>query len=185
MRINPVLPGEMMKSDTAEITASRLGHPPYPCWAFLVASALGIGRLRPAPGTWGSLAAVLIWRGLYPITPPTFHLSTLVSLIAIAVILGIPAATLVSRATGVTDPQWVVIDELAGQWTTLLFAPVSWKTLLTGFILFRGFDILKPPPVRQLERLRTGFGIVADDLGAGVYALVGMQLLLHFKLLSP
>ena len=174
-----------MKSDPGGITDSSLGHAPYPRWAFLVASALGIGCLRPAPGTWGSLAAVLIWRGLYPLIPPGMDLGALFSLIAIAVLLGIPAATRVSQATGVTDPQWVVIDELAGQWTTLLFAPASWKTLLTGFILFRGFDILKPPPVRQLERLRAGFGIVADDLGAGVYALVGMQLLLHFKLLSP
>jgi len=183
--INPVLPGETMKSDTAEIRASRLRHPPYPRWAFLVASAFGIGRLWPAPGTWGSLAAVLIWWGLSPMIPPRLQPGALVSLIAIAVVLGVPAATRVSRATGVTDPQHVVIDELAGQWTTLLLAPVSWKTLLTGFILFRGFDILKPPPVRQLERLRAGFGIVADDLGAGVYALIGMQLLLHFKLLSP
>jgi phosphatidylglycerophosphatase A len=79
----------------------------------------------------------------------------------------------------------VVIDEVAGQWIALLFVPVAWKTLLAGFILFRGFDILKPPPVRQLERLPEGTGIVVDDVAAGLYALLVMQLLLYFRLLSP
>jgi phosphatidylglycerophosphatase A len=78
----------------------------------------------------------------------------------------------------------VVIDEVAGQWITLLFVPVTWKTLAVGFILFRGFDIVKPPPVRQLERLPEGTGIVVDDIGAGIYALAVMQLLLNFGLLS-
>jgi phosphatidylglycerophosphatase A len=103
---------------------------------------------------------------------------------AAAVALGIPAATRVARASGTKDPHFVVIDEVAGQWVTLLFVPVTWKTLAVGFILFRGFDILKPPPVRQLERLPEGTGIVVDDVGAGIYALAVMQLLLHFGLLS-
>ncbi len=90
-----------------------------------------------------------------------------------------------ARASGVKDPQFVVIDELAGQWVALLFAPLTWKTLAVGFILFRGFDIVKPPPVRQLERLPEGTGIIVDDLAAGFYALGVMQLLLHFRLLSP
>jgi len=77
----------------------------------------------------------------------------------------------------------VVIDEVAGQWITLLFAPVAWKTVLAGFILFRAFDIVKPPPVRQLERLPEGAGIVIDDVGAGLYGLAVMQIVLHFGLL--
>jgi phosphatidylglycerophosphatase A len=84
----------------------------------------------------------------------------------------------------VKDPQFVVIDEVAGQWITLLFAPVAWKTMLAGFILFRGFDIVKPPPVRQLERLPEGTGIVVDDVAAGVYALAVLQLLIHFGFLA-
>jgi phosphatidylglycerophosphatase A len=103
---------------------------------------------------------------------------------AIAVALGISAATRVARASGVKDPQFVVIDEVAGQWITLLFAPVAWKTMLAGFILFRGFDIVKPPPVRQLERLPEGTGIVVDDVAAGVYALAVLQLLIHFGFLA-
>jgi phosphatidylglycerophosphatase A len=74
----------------------------------------------------------------------------------------------------------VVIDEVAGQFITLIAVPVSWKSLLVGFILFRGFDIVKPPPVRQLERLPEGVGIVVDDVGAGLYALAVMQILRHF-----
>ena len=77
----------------------------------------------------------------------------------------------------------MVIDEVAGQLIALIAAPATWKTLLAGFILFRGFDIVKPPPVRQLERLPEGSGIVLDDVAAGLYALAIMQLLLHFGLL--
>jgi phosphatidylglycerophosphatase A len=107
--------------------------------------------------------------------------ATLLALAAVAV--GIPAATRVSRATNLKDPQFVVIDEVAGQLVTMIAVPVSWKSLLLGFILFRGFDILKPPPVRQLEALPEGIGIVIDDVGAGLYALAIMQLALHYGFL--
>ncbi len=99
--------------------------------------------------------------------------------------VGIPAASRVARASGLKDPQFVVIDEVAGQLITMIAVPVSWKSVLLGFILFRGFDIVKPPPVRQLERLPEGFGIVIDDVGAGLYALAIMQVLLHSRVLAP
>jgi phosphatidylglycerophosphatase A len=102
----------------------------------------------------------------------------------LAVAIGIPAATLVARASGKKDPQFVVIDETAGQLITLIGAPVAWKSLLAGFILFRAFDIVKPPPIRLLERLPEGTGIVVDDVGAGLYALLVMQFLLHFGVLN-
>jgi len=98
--------------------------------------------------------------------------------------IGIPSATLAARASGTKDPQFVVIDEVAGQLIALIAVPLGWKTFLTGFILFRVFDIIKPPPVRQLERLPEGTGIVLDDVAAGIFALLGMHLLLHFGLLS-
>jgi phosphatidylglycerophosphatase A len=156
-----------------------------PLWATLIATFFGIGRLRPGPGTWGSLAAVLIWVGLSRFIQPTWQTPTLAGLAVIVTAIGIPAATAAAQASGVKDPQFVVIDEVAGQWITLLFAPVAWKTLLAGFILFRGFDIVKPPPVRQLEKLPAGTGIVLDDVAAGFYALAVMQLLLHLGILSP
>ena len=101
-------------------------------------------------------------------------------LIALVVAIGIPAATLEARGCGKKDPQHVVIDEVAGQLLTLIACPIVWQALLVGFILFRAFDIVKPPPVRSLERLPEGTGIVVDDLGAGIYALIVLQLLLHF-----
>lgn len=140
--------------------------------------------MRPGPGTWGSAAAVLIWFFLARWVPVEWQTALLATLAVAATAAGIPAATAFERASGGKDPQAVVIDEVAGQWVTLLFSPVSWKTLLVGFILFRAFDILKPPPVRQLERLPQGTGIVMDDVAAGLYALIVMQLLLHFGLLS-
>lgn len=162
-----------------EIPATRA-----PLWATVISTFFGIGRLRPGPGTWGSLAAALIWFALSRWIPAPTQSFILPILIACVVLVGIPAATRVANVSGVKDPQFVVIDEVAGQWITLLFVSVTWKTLLAGFILFRGFDILKPPPVRQLEKLPAGIGIVLDDVGAGVYAFIVMQLLLHFGILS-
>jgi phosphatidylglycerophosphatase A len=118
--------------------------------------------------------------------PPSPFLRTAVAiaLALLVTLIGIPAATQVARASGVKDPQFVVIDEVAGQLITLIAVPLGWKTFLLGFILFRIFDIVKPPPVRQLERLPEGTGIVLDDVAAGIYALAVMQLLLHSGLLK-
>lgn len=149
-------------------------------WAWLIATFFGAGRLPLAPGTWGSLAAVLLWWVLCRIIAAPQQPMTAGLLAAVSIALGIPAATRVERELRREDPQVVVIDEVAGQLITLIGVPVSWKTLLAGFILFRAFDTIKPPPVRQLERLPGGKGIVADDIGAGLYALTVMQLLLHF-----
>jgi phosphatidylglycerophosphatase A len=98
-------------------------------------------------------------------------------------LIGIAAATRVARASAAMDPQFVVIDEVAGQLIALIAVPLAWKTFLAGLILFRAFDIVKPPPVRQLERLPEGTGIVLDDVAAGIFALLAMHLLLHFGLL--
>jgi phosphatidylglycerophosphatase A len=153
-------------------------------WATLVATFFGIGHLRPGPGTWGSAVTVVLWWLLGREIAPSWQPWAAASLAGIAILAGIPAATRVARASGRKDPQFVVIDEVAGQLITLIAAPVAWQSLLLGFILFRGFDIVKPPPVRQLERLPEGAGIVSDDVGAGLYGLGVMQLILHFGLLS-
>jgi len=154
-------------------------RPDSPRWAFLVATFFGIGRLRPGPGTWGSAATVLLWAALSRLIAAPWQTIAIVSLAILTVVIGIPAATQVARATGGKDPQMVVIDEVAGQLLTLAAAPVAWKSLLVGFILFRGFDIVKPPPARNLERLPEGLGIVMDDVAAGIYGFTVMQVLLH------
>lgn len=176
------------ESDQQTQTDSSTGSPPSACsgaplWAKLVATFFGTGLLRPGPGSWGSAATVLLWSILSGWINPHWQAAATMSLAATAILIGIPAATHMARATGLKDPQFVVIDEVAGQLITLIAVPASWKSMLLGFILFRGFDIVKPPPVRQLEHLPEGFGIVIDDVGAGLYALVIMQLALHFGLL--
>ena len=163
---------------------SGKSRPRASLWAMLLATFFGVGRLRPGPGSWGSAATVLLWWLLARSISPTWQPWTAILLAAIAVLAGIPAATRVARASGLKDPQFVVIDEVAGQLITLIAVPLAWKSLLLGFILFRGFDIVKPPPVRLLERLPEGVGIVIDDVGAGVYGLAVMQVVLHFGLLA-
>jgi phosphatidylglycerophosphatase A len=126
---------------------------------------------------------VLLWWLLAFRLPAQLQVPAVLLLAGVATVLGIPAATRVVRQTGLEDPGFVVIDEVAGQLIALTAAPLRWKSLLLGFILFRAFDILKPPPLRLLERLPEGTGIVVDDIGAGLYALAGMQLLLHYGFL--
>jgi phosphatidylglycerophosphatase A len=151
-------------------------------WATLVATFFGVGYLRPGPGTWGSAATVLLWWLVARWIAHSWQPWAAALLALTAVLVGIPAATQVARASSRKDPQFVVIDEVAGQLITLIAAPTTWQSLLLGFILFRAFDIVKPPPVRQLERLPQGVGIVVDDVGAGLYGLAVMQVVLHFGL---
>ncbi len=115
--------------------------------------------------------------------PVAAQLWIAVAICVLATAIGIPAATIVARESGKKDPGHVVIDEVAGQALTLAVAPFAWKYLILSFILFRVFDILKPPPVRMLERLPDGTGIVVDDLGAGVYAAIVVLLVRHWHLL--
>lgn len=155
-----------------------------PLWATAIATFFGVGRLKPGPGTWGSAAAVLAWAAVSRSLPPSSRTATALALAVLTAGVGVPAATRVSRAWGKKDPQSVVIDEVAGQWIALIGVPLAWKTFLTSFILFRAFDIVKPPPVRQLEKLPEGAGIVLDDVAAGICSLVVMQLILHSGLLK-
>jgi phosphatidylglycerophosphatase A len=173
-----------MKTEEAGADISGAHARSAPPWASLIATFFGAGRLRPGPGSWGSAATVLLWWLVSRGIAVQWQSVAAVVLAGVAIVIGIPAATRVARASGIKDPQFVVIDEVAGQLITLVAAPVTWKTLLAGFILFRGFDIVKPPPVRQIERLPEGSGIVLDDVAAGIYAFIVMQVLLHFGVLG-
>ncbi len=164
---------------SAAVTAAD-SRPNAPLWANLVATFFGAGRLRPGPGTWGSLATVLLWALISWRIPAGNRTAATILAASLVTLIGIPAATLAARASGLKDPQFVVIDEVAGQLVSLIAVPLAWKTFLAGFILFRVFDMWKPFPIGQLERLPEGKGIVVDDLGAGLYALAVVHLLLHF-----
>ncbi len=137
-------------------------------FAVIVATWFGCGYFPWGPGTVGSLAAVAIaaWLHFY------LHAGRGVLLLLTAALLfpGIWAATQTARFAGRKDPGLVVVDEVLGQWVTLAGATVwNAKAFVAGFVLFRLFDIWKPWPIRKLEQLPEGVGIVADDLAAGVY----------------
>jgi phosphatidylglycerophosphatase A len=137
-----------------------------------VATFFCAGLGKPGPGTWGSVAAVLVWGAFaWLVHPaPTTLFLALVAGIFLSVAVGVPAATIVARESGREDPSFVVIDEVAGQWIALLGSPPDWRHALIALVLFRIFDITKPFPARQVERLPAGWGIVFDDVAAGLYA---------------
>jgi phosphatidylglycerophosphatase A len=141
-------------------------------WAFVVATFFGAGYGKPGPGTWGSVAAVLLWAafgwGVHPAANTLFL--ALIAGIALSIAVGVPAATIAARESGREDPGFVVIDEVAGQWIALLGCPQDWRHALIALGLFRLFDITKPFPARRLENLSGGWGIVFDDVAAGLYA---------------
>ena len=160
-----------MQAASAENSKSR--------GSWLIATFFGVGHMYPGPGTWASAVTVALWWIAAHFIAPGWHVPAAI-LIAVAVtLLGIPPSTVVARESGREDPGFVVIDEVAGQMIALVGAPLSWNYLLAGFILFRSFDILKPFPLRRLEKLPGGTGIMVDDVGAGLYALVLLQLWLH------
>lgn len=157
-------------------------HPPAEkktLWAWTLGTFFGAGLLQPGPGTYGSCAAVLVWYLAAHLFQPSFvALAAGTTIAAIIVTLaGIPAATVVARESGRKDPGMVVIDEAAGQLLALIAIKPDWRHAVISLLLFRIFDILKPPPVRQLERLPEGTGIMMDDVAAGLLALVCAQII--------
>jgi phosphatidylglycerophosphatase A len=148
--------------------------------AFWFATWFGCGLAPKAPGTFGSLGALIVaW-------PLAFHHGwqpLWFGALAIAILYpAIQSATAVSVGTGRKDPQIVVVDEVVGQWLTLAGASrLNPMAFLYALILFRLFDICKPPPVRSLEKLPAGTGIVLDDAMAGVYGAVILYVLGRFN----
>ena len=135
-----------------------------------------VGHIRPAPGSWGSAAAVLIAAGLASMSGWLLEAALVTVCVA-----GVRAADVYEMTTGQKDASPVVIDEVAGQWIALLAVPFDWRWWVTAFLLFRLFDIAKPGPVKMAERLPGGIGVMADDVVAGVLVaalLVVVQLLM-------
>jgi phosphatidylglycerophosphatase A len=169
----------------------------------LALATCGVGYFPVAPGTMGSLVGVglylSIWAGayrlletnalrrrlnlLYVFTP---QLALMLVVIFVVTMVGIWAATRAEKLVRKKDPSIVVIDEVAGQMIALLSGPFwvpTWWSVLTAFILFRAFDIWKPYPIRRLEALESGLGIMLDDVAAGAYALVVNSVLVSAYLL--
>jgi phosphatidylglycerophosphatase A len=212
-----------------------------PTLAIAIATALGVGYIPKAPGTFGSLVGIVtaVLTSLFFLRPHSFRdllidlqltegtlvdshflvpgadirdaalilpITCAILLVLFLSFVGVWSAGKTAAFAGVQDPQHVVIDEVAGQHITLIlplipiampnfaahmdfstyaiFSALSllnWKYLLAGFLLFRIFDIWKPYPIRRLEKLRGGWGIMADDWLAGVYAAILLKVALHFS----
>ena len=136
----------------------------------IFASAGYAGYFPIASGTAGSAVAL----ALYWVIPGMEIWWVLLSASMLALLAGIPASTAMERQYG-EDPSEVVIDEVVGMWISLLFVPKVWYLALIAFFVFRIFDIIKPPPARQFDRMHGGFGIMMDDVAAGVYANLVVQ----------
>ena len=156
--------------------------------AYFIGTGAGAGLIPIAPGTFGSIEGVAVFLGIHEAASGlSAHGAAGVAAIwwlfigvnVVIFCVGVWASSRVAQLLGVTDPGRVVIDEVSGQLislTPLLFAP-TWVSMLLGFILFRGFDIWKPFPIRKFEQLPRGWGIMTDDAGAGILAAVVLLIL--------
>ena len=151
-------------------------------WAWWLATFFGAGYLKPGPGTYGSIAGLLLWYAAAHAFAPALTLLSLATLLValLVTVVGIRASTIVARESGRKDPGFVVVDEVAGQLIALVLMPADWKHAALALVLFRGFDIFKPWPIRKLEALPEGTGIMLDDVVAGVFALVVGLAVTHF-----
>ena len=221
---------------TTDAAAAPEAPPQKPRLALAIATALGVGYIPKAPGTFGSLVGIAVAILTHPVSltviigflffsgvglgidmpmlrghsaPVLLLVPSLVALVIVGLV-GVWSSSRVANYAGLNDPQYVVIDEVSGMHLTLLLAIVplglptqllpadeasvfalysalsllNWKYLLLGFILFRVFDIWKPWPIRRLEKLPGGWGIMADDWMAGIYAAILLRVALHFGLLT-
>jgi len=148
-----------------------LSHP-----AHFMALGFGSGLSPIAPGTAGTLAA---W-ALFPLLKPYFSDFTFLIFLLVAFVIGAAAATRTGRDLGVADHGSIVCDEIVPFWLVLLLTPDDWRWQAVAFLLFRFFDIVKPQPARWIDgHMKTGFGVMLDDLVAAGYALLVLALLMR------
>lgn len=141
----------------------------------MLSLGLGAGLIPRAPGTWGSLLAVPLFIVLHP-----YGHAVYIAVVATLFALGVYLSGRTARALGVHDHNAIVIDEVVGMLATWVLAGPGWFTILAGFVLFRFFDIVKPWPIRRIDRECTGgMGIMLDDLVAGLMAAVVLQALIY------
>lgn len=146
--------------------------------AYFLALGFGSGLLKPAPGTWGTLAAIplyLVYASLFSV----YDVWLYTSIVIVSFIIGIYFCAKTSHDLGVHDHSDIVWDEFVGLWVTLFFVAPTWQNIALAFVLFRIFDIVKPWPIRSIDKnVHGGFGIMLDDVLAGVYACICLHLIL-------
>ena len=136
-----------------------------------IAQGAYAGRFPVAPGTAGTLVGVLLYLGMESLSPVWY-----LSLCVIIFLAGTWAAGRAEVMLGRTDSPSIVIDEISGYLVAMFMAPTSWGFIVAGFFLFRAFDIVKPWPLRRLENLHGGLGVMLDDIGAGIYTNIILQI---------
>ena len=141
-----------------------------PVFALAIATVFGIGYVPFASGTFGAAAGLVLWWLL----PGTAAAQAAAILVLLA--LGSWSGSVAERHFGTNDPSAVVIDEVMGMLITLFMIPVGWAGAMFGFFLFRAADVIKPFPANRFERLPGGFGVMADDGMAAVYANLALRL---------
>jgi phosphatidylglycerophosphatase A len=146
-------------------------------FVLLLASGFGAGYVPIAPGTAGTLVAIPIFLFLSLISSPLYELTILTFFFFASWISGEA-----ERCWERKDHPRIVIDEIMGYLITMLWAPKTTLFIILGFFLFRFFDIVKPPPIRLTERVKGGYGVVLDDVLAGVYANIVLQIISYFTL---
>jgi phosphatidylglycerophosphatase A len=146
----------------------------------VAASALGLGHLPVAPGTWASAGAAAVYLALRGLGDPLSY-GLLAVLTALVIGLGVGVCPRATELYGSEDPRQFVLDEVAGYWLTCLL--FHWRgplaTALAAFLAFRFFDVLKPPPIRRLERIPGAWGVMVDDLAAAVYAAASLYVVCY------
>lgn len=138
----------------------------------IIGTVFGLGHLPIAPGTWGSLAGLGFCLLLHD--DPVLYITAFI----VSFILGIIASHKLEKKWGMKDPSSVVIDEFASIFIAFLLIPITVPIVITGFILYRVIDIIKLPPMRSLERLKGGWGIMLDDLMGAIYTNLILQILI-------
>jgi len=136
-----------------------------------IASFFYVGFIPVIPGTFGSLAGLILYFLLQ--TTPSWQIY--LGVVVVVTVAGVWAAGKAEKGSGIVDPSFVVIDEVAGQLITLFLIPPQWFYVLPAFVLFRFLDIVKPIPARQAERLPGGWGIMSDDVIVGIYGCILMH----------
>lgn len=139
---------------------------------YAIATGLYSGKSPFAPGTIGTLAGVIL-----VLLTSYFSLTVQIFFFIFLLVIGVIAAEYHERSTGISDAGEVVIDEIAAYYLVMLFFPATFFNLFWAFVLFRIFDIVKPFPIKRLEEIGGGVGVMLDDLAAGVYAIAGMYII--------
>lgn len=154
--------------------------PGFPLFPKLIATSFGFGFLPVAPGTWGAIFAIIVWLPLYLWVSPVLTVWITAAAVLVFTVLGTWASSVSERYWG-KDPVIACVDETVGQWISLLpvagVAVCPWWEIILSLALFRFFDIFKPLGIRAMERLPRGYGMMADDILAGLYSAVILLIL--------